>query len=677
MSYSIISLLALIINLILNRETLRKIRVYSSEPKTEQFFITRYRQFLVVSSLYFIVDVLWGILYEHHDIDALFPILYSDGVFYFILMFMTMLTWMRSIVAYLDRKGRRSRILLIAVWTMFTLGLIYLMVNRFHPFIFSFNEQHEYITESGRHIAFILQIAIYMVTTFYMLYISRKSIGGEKIRYRAVGFTCLVMAIFLILQIFDPRYPSYATGLIIGICVIHSFVEAGERKEKEIYDNIAKCTAEEYEAIYYIDIETGEYREFAISQEYASLNVPVSGRDFYSETRYNIEKYVHPDDREFAINIHNKETMLNKLEGRKSYSYKYRLMIEGRPRYFLFTVMLANDKKHFVLSEKDIDDEITAENMWLENQKKNVTFTQIAEILAVNFDVIYYVDIKDSSYISYECRNIYGEVEVQKSGDDFFEDSKNDISNIVHKNDRDIALEFVNKDRIISNLVDQKSCSIAYRIVAFSKTHYVRMTVRKTTDGTHFIIGIENIDDEIKKEKQHLKALNTEKELARRDELTGVKNKTAFNELGKTVQKNIDNGNDYLPFALVVCDSNDLKKINDTEGHIAGDEFIKKSAKLLCNIFAHSPVFRIGGDEFAVFLSGDDYSNREILMNSLRAQVMENLKTNSGPVVASGMTEYNPESDNLISEIFDRADKEMYKNKQSLKNMQKSMSDLR
>ena len=64
-------------------------------------------------------------------------------------------------------------------------------------------------------------------------------------------------------------------------------------------------------------------------------------------------------------------------------------------------------------------------------------------------------------------------------------------------------------------------------------------------------------------------------------------------------------------------------------------------------------------------------------MNSLRAQVMENLKTNSGPVVASGMKEYNPESDNLISEIFDRADKEMYKNKQSLKNMQKSMSDLR
>ena len=120
--------------------------------------------------------------------------------------------------------------------------------------------------------------------------------------------------------------------------------------------------------------------------------------------------------------------------------------------------------------------------------------------------------------------------------------------------------------------MNQKSCSIDYRVVAFKKTHYVRMTVRKTTNGTHYIIGIENIDDEVKREKQHLKALNTEKELARRDELTGVKNKTAYTELEKSVQSNIDNGLDYLPFAIVVCDANNLKRINDTRGHVAGDE---------------------------------------------------------------------------------------------------------
>ena len=481
------------------------------------------------------------------------------------------------------------------------------------------------------------------------------------------------MEFFLMVQIFDPKYPTYAIGLMIGICVIHSFVEAGERKEKEIYDHIATSLAEDYEAMYYINIESGEYREFSSSQIYATMNVPVKGHNFYAETKVNIEKYVHPDDRKFAHSLYNKETMIKNLEGRKSYSYKYRVMLGGHYKYFQFTVMRAYDDKHFVLYEKDINDEITAENLRLENQKKHVTFSQIAEILAVNYDVIYYVDAKDSSYISYECRNIYGKLDVKKSGDDFFIESIADILNIVHKSDRDTVLEFINKDHISSVLKNQKSCSIDYRIMAFKKTHYVRMTVQKTTNGTHYIIGIENIDEEVKKEKQHLKALNTEKELARRDELTGVKNKTAYNELEKSVQANIDHGMDYLPFGLVVCDANNLKRINDTEGHVAGDEYIKKSAMLLCNIFVHSPIFRVGGDEFVVFLRGSDYANKETLMEALHTQVKENLKSKSEPILASGMAEYVPETDSLVSEIFDRADKEMYKDKKKLKKKESTL----
>ena len=348
-------------------------------------------------------------------------------------------------------------------------------------------------------------------------------------------------------------------------------------------------------------------------------------------------------------------------------------MVGGQPRYFQFTVMRTNDEMHVILYGKDIDDEITAKNMRMENQKKHVTFSQIAELLAVNYDVIYYVSIEDSSYISYECRNIYGHLDMQKSGDDFFADSKNDISKIVHKSDQDIVLAFIDRDHIITTLKDKKSCSTEYRIMAFKKTHYVRMTVRKAADGKHYIFGIENIDNEVKKEKQHLKELNTEKELARRDELTGVKNKTAYNELEKSVQANIDNGMDYLPFGLVVCDANNLKKINDTEGHVAGDEYIKKSAMLLCDTFVHSPVFRFGGDEFVVFLRGNDYINRKMLMEALHSQVKSNLKSGAGPILASGMAEYTPETDNLFSEIFDRADKEMYKNKQKLKKGDKNL----
>ena len=674
MAYSIISALALILNLILNGKAFKSVRRKSAELENEEKSVIYYKYFLTIANCYFVADIAWGILYEYHSIDVLYPVLYLDCILYFLFMFMTMLAWMHYIVAYLDKKGLKSKSLLCAVWLLFSLGLIYLLINIFHPFIFSFNEKHEYIMEPGRHIAFILQIALYMVITIYIHFIAHKLRGKEKVRHKAVGFSCFVMDLFLMLQILNPKYPSYAMGLIIGICVIHAFVEAGEMKEKETYDQIATTLAEDFEAMYYVDIETGEYREFAKSREYESMQVPVENRDFYAETQANIEKYAHPDDREFAKNIHLKETIVKNLEERKSYSYKYRIMVGEQARYFQFTVMRANDGRHFILYEKDIDDEITAENMRIENQKKHVTFTQIAEILAVNFDVIYYVDAEDLSYISYECRNIYGQLEIQKSGDDFFADSKTDISNIVHKNDRELVQSFLNRDYIRSILSNQKSCSIDYRVVAFKQTHYVRMTVRKTENGTHYIIGIENIDDEVKKEEERLKALNTEKELARRDELTGVKNKTAYNELEKSVQTNIDRGMDFQPFALVVCDSNNLKKINDTEGHAAGDEYIKNSSKLLCNIFVHSPVFRVGGDEFVIYLTGNDYINRKKLLESLRSQVQENLVKKTGSVLASGMAEYDAETDCLVSEVFIRADKDMYKNKQKLKKDEKSLS---
>ena len=54
-------------------------------------------------------------------------------------------------------------------------------------------------------------------------------------------------------------------------------------------------------------------------------------------------------------------------------------------------------------------------------------------------------------------------------------------------------------------------------------------------------------------------------------------------------------------------------------------------------------------------------------MEKLQSQVLENSKAENGIIVASGISEYNPEKDHLFSEIFERADKEMYQNKKNLK----------
>ena len=122
---------------------------------------------------------------------------------------------------------------------------------------------------------------------------------------------------------------------------------------------------------------------------------------------------------------------------------------------------------------------------------------------------------------------------------------------------------------MITALDNHRSSSIEYRLLVDGSSQYLRMIARRSSDRSHFIICVENIDDEVRREKQRLKELKTEKELARRDELTGIKNKYAYKELEESIQGNMDHGLDYLPYALIVCDANDLKKINDTLGHVA------------------------------------------------------------------------------------------------------------
>ena len=215
-------------------------------------------------------------------------------------MLLTMLTWTRYIVAYLDKERLRTILMLYGVWIMFLSGVVCLMLNRFYHFMFSYNEAHEYIGESGRNLSFILQIAFYTVISVHMLYVAHKSIGRQKVRYKAVAVTSMVLGVFLVFQIIFAFLPSYAIGLMIGICLVHSFVLSGEKKEKEVHDHIASAMAEDYEAIFYIEIESGEYLIFSQSQSYKSINASGARKRLLKEALESIDDCVYPDDREYA-----------------------------------------------------------------------------------------------------------------------------------------------------------------------------------------------------------------------------------------------------------------------------------------------------------------------------------------------------------------------------------------
>ena len=437
-------------------------------------------------------------------------------------------------------------------------------------------------------------------------------------------------------------------------------------RQREIFNQITASLAEQYDTLYYIDIATNTYVEISSTDEYKKLNVPATGNDFFTESRRSIRKYVHPEDQEKAIQLHYKDVMLNNLKDGNSFSMAWRLVVGGQVKHIRHTEIMARDGKHIIVCIKNIDAEVQAKLALKEDQKKNVTYTQIAERLVDHYDMIYYIDCTTSHYAELSAKKKSGELKIQEEGDDFFAASWRNAGRLIYAEDRERIRLFLDRDNLISQLENRRQLTEDYRmIIDAGKTQYTRMSVTYSSDRSHFIICVENRDEDVRREKEQLAALSMANEIARRDELTHTKNKTAYHEMEDELQRQIEEGCD--PFGIVVCDINGLKMINDTEGHKAGDDYIKASCMLICRIYHHSPVFRIGGDEFVVVLRGQDFENRASLLSTLRKQVEENIRIGEGPVVASGLAEYRPVADHSVEDVFNRADSQMYDDKTRLK----------
>ena len=150
------------------------------------------------------------------------------------------------------------------------------------------------------------------------------------------------------------------------------------------------------------------------------------------------------------------------------------------------------------------------------------------------------------------------------------------------------------------------------------------------------------------------------------DALTSVRNKGAFDTYIQEMQTQLDKGEEF-EFAIGVFDCDNLKKINDRYGHDKGDIYLKTASQLICHIFQHSPVFRIGGDEFSVILKNEDYQNREKLSEQFRqrAEEISASAENSWEEVhtSMGIAVYDSRNDQSVNDTVRRADRRMYENK--------------
>lgn len=173
--------------------------------------------------------------------------------------------------------------------------------------------------------------------------------------------------------------------------------------------------------------------------------------------------------------------------------------------------------------------------------------------------------------------------------------------------------------------------------------------------------------NELEETKKQADVMN---ELAYKDSLTGIRNKLSYDQ--EIHKLGWDLTSDNARFGIAVIDLNFLKKINDGYGHEQGNIAIKNLCILICRIFTHSAVFRIGGDEFVVIVQNEDYDRAQNLIDEFNKIIDENMiNTDEPPWVAFsaalGYAKYDKYVDQTVESVFRRADKAMFNRKKEMK----------
>ena len=178
--------------------------------------------------------------------------------------------------------------------------------------------------------------------------------------------------------------------------------------------------------------------------------------------------------------------------------------------------------------------------------------------------------------------------------------------------------------------------------------------------------GVTDINNKLNKLRRDIRRyMEYAQEQASIDRLTKLGNRNAYARMVNYVNEQIKN-NSLKELVVGIYDANGLKGVNDSTGHEYGDQLLKISANIVQKVYGVENTFRIGGDEFVIIYFGNifDFQKKD---EEVQHQIDEfNKKNTEMPFILSmalGMATYEVGQDHELLDVFRKADKDMYNNK--------------
>lgn len=455
-------------------------------------------------------------------------------------------------------------------------------------------------------------------------------------------------------------------------------INRGNVNDKESYEkarntgivfiHIARTLAQGYKNLYYIDLNSEEFIEYQIDEQ-GYLVEARRGWHFFETCQENIENMIYYEDRELLSKTLERHALEEALNQNNNIMLTYRELIDGEPTYMSMKVSrMQDDNRYMIMGVTDVDNQMKEHNAAAQMKEEQIAYDRISA-LAGDFFCIYIVVPETGQYREFNASGDFDLFEHHGQGQDFFADSNEWAVLRIYQEDQNRFLSALTRENVLAEVEQNGIFTLSCRMMIDGEPRYVQFkaTQLEEDEGPRLIIGVNDIDVQVRQEEEYGKRLAQARIEANIDALTGVKNRNAYRVYEERLNAQIEM-NRAPDFAITILDLNDLKKVNDTKGHKAGDQYLRDACKIICTTFKRSPVFRVGGDEFAVLSQGDDYDRIDELIAQMNAHNDEAVE-NGGIVIAQGMSRYN--QDSKVSLVYERADHIMYDNKSELKSRKK------
>lgn len=672
MYYSAVGVLAIILLLIVNHDILLNRSADFRKPAWKV-----YRRFLFAVLIYYISDVLWGAL-EYRKLALL---LFADTTVYFVAMAAGVLFWAQYTIVYLEDRTAFGKLLVYA--GRFIAGVISILaiVNIFEPVLFTVDSECVYRALPVRYVMLACQILLLLLISIFATASIVRREAEKRPKYRTLAFFGLIMGLFLFIQLWYPYLPLYTIAYVLGTCLLHTFVineekedyrkklEASyeqQRRAGTISAHIAMSLARDYMDLFYVNMDTDEFIEYHTDDESSVLTEARRGPDFFESCKREMKLFVHPEDNEAFLKAMNRQFLTETLTRNPVFEMTYRRIKGDVPFYVRMKVSrMKDDDRYIVIGVTNIDEQVKQRRAEEQMKEERVTYNRIYALTG-SFIAMYVVDPETEHYREFGSSDGYEEQYNQmREGENFFETARASSRIYNYPEDVGLFLSIFTKENVMAEIERSGIFTLGYRLNMDGKPVSVllKAAMVEESEGRRLIVGINDVEAQIRQEEEYRRNLAQAQKQAKIDALTGVKNKHAYLETEAYMNSRIAERS-QPPFAVVMLDINDLKKVNDTAGHQAGDQYLRDACKIICDAFTHSPVFRIGGDEFVVISQGRDYACIDELMGRIHDHNAEAFRT-GGVMIACGMARFL--DDACVASVFERADHSMYENKKAMK----------